>query len=201
MARFPKREADIRTLVQNIIAGLADNPDFPDPPFTPAQLQSFLDNVIALEDAQVAAQAAAQQATEAKQAGIDEMVSAAKSVLNYAEDAVHGNDAKLAALGWGGRAEPTPLQVPGQPRSLEAVKEGPGWLVLDWKKSKDGGKAAFYRVERREASGGEWTMVGTALDAEITLNNQKRGKEFEYRVIAVNKAGESAASNVVQAVL
>lgn len=201
MARFPKREADIRTLVQNIIAGLADNPDFPDPPFTPAQLQTFLDNVIALEDAQVAAQAAAQQATEAKQAGIDEMVSAAKSVLNYAEDAVHGNDAKLAALGWGGRAEPTPLQVPGQPRSLEAVKEGPGWLVLDWKKSKDGGKAAFYRVERREASGGEWTMVGTALDAEITLNNQKRGKEFEYRVIAVNKAGESAASNVVQAVL
>ena len=130
MARFPKREADIRTLVQNIIAGLTDNPDFPNPPFTPTQLQAFLDNVIALEDGQVAAQAAAQQATEAKQAGIDEMVSAAKSVLNYAEDAVHGNDAKLTALGWGGRAEPTPLQLPGQPRSLEAVKEGPGWLMI-----------------------------------------------------------------------
>ena len=38
MARFPKREADIRTLVQKIIAGLTDNPDFPDPPFTPEQL-------------------------------------------------------------------------------------------------------------------------------------------------------------------
>jgi hypothetical protein len=201
MARFPKREADIRTLVQNIIAGLADNPDFPDPPFTPAQLQAFLDNVIVLEDAQVAAQAAAQQATEAKQSGIDEMVSAAKRVLNYAEDAVNGNDAKLSALGWGGRAEPTPLQVPGQPRSLEAVKQGPGWLVLDWKKSPDGGKAAFYRVERRKASGGEWTMVGTALETEITLNNQERGKEFEYRVVAVNKTGESGSSNVVEAVL
>jgi hypothetical protein len=201
MARFPKREADIRTLVQNIIAGLTDNPDFPDPPFTPAQLQAFLNNVIALEDTQVVAQAAAQQATEAKQSGIDEMVSAAKSVLSYAENAVDGNNAKLAALGWSGRAEPTPLQVPGQPRSFEAAKEGPGWLTLDWKKSPDGGKAAFYRLERREASGGEWAMVGTALDAEITLNNQERGKEWEYRVIAVNKAGESEPSNTVTAVL
>ncbi|WP_417910506.1 hypothetical protein [Candidatus Electronema sp. PJ] len=74
MARFPKREADIRTLVQNIIAGLTGNPDFPNPPFTPAQLQAFLDNV--------------------------------------------------TALGWGGRAEPTPLQVPGQPRSFEAGRAG-----------------------------------------------------------------------------
>ena len=80
MARFPTREADIRTLVQKIIAGLTDNPDFPNPPFTPAQLQTFLDDSIALEDTQVAAQAAAQQATEAKQAGNDRMISAAKSV-------------------------------------------------------------------------------------------------------------------------
>ena len=38
MAGFPTREADIRILVQKIIAGLTDNPDFPDPPFTPEQL-------------------------------------------------------------------------------------------------------------------------------------------------------------------
>ena len=46
-----------------------------------------------------------------------------------------------------------------------------------------------------------WMMVGTALETEITLNNQERGKEWEYRVIAVNKAGESEASNTVTAVL
>lgn len=104
MARFPTREADIRILVQSIIAGLKDNPDFPNPPVSPEQLQTLLDNSIALEDAQVAAQAAAQQATE-------------------------------------------------------------------------------------------------ALETEITLNNQERGKEHEYRVIAVNKAGESDPSNTVTAVL
>ncbi|MCI5220706.1 MAG: fibronectin type III domain-containing protein, partial [Candidatus Electrothrix sp. LOE2] len=36
---------------------------------------------------------------------------------------------------------------------------------------------------------------------ETTLNNQKRGKELEYRVIAANKAGEGEASNAVMAVL
>lgn len=39
MARFPIREADIKALAQNIIHGLEGNPDFPDPPFTSAQLQ------------------------------------------------------------------------------------------------------------------------------------------------------------------
>ncbi|WP_339133546.1 MAG: hypothetical protein WGN25_13080 [Candidatus Electrothrix sp. GW3-4] len=77
---FPTREADIRLLVQKIIAGLEGNPDFPHPPVSPAQLQTLLDNSIALEDSQTVAQAAAQQATEAKQAGNDEMISAAKSV-------------------------------------------------------------------------------------------------------------------------
>ena len=201
MARFPKREANIRTLAQSIITGMDNNADFPDPPVPSNDLQDLLNNLITLEDAQVAAQAAAQQATEAKQDGLETLTSAMKKDLRYAEDAVNDNDAKLAALGWSGRAEPTALKIPGQPRSLEAPKEGPGWLFLDWKKSPDGGKAAFYRVERREPSAEEWMMVGTALETEVTLNNQERGKEWEYRVIAVNKAGESDPSNTVTAVL
>ena len=201
MARFPTREADIRTLAQNIITGLAGNANFPDPPVSPQDLQNLLDAFISLEDAQVAAQAAAQQATQAKQDGLDNLTAAMKKDLHYAEDAVNDNDAELAALGWSGKAAPTPLQVPGQPRTLEAPKEGPGWLQLDWKKPADGGRPAFYRIERREASGGDWTMVGTALESEITLNNQERGREWAYRVVAINKAGESEPSNTVEAVL
>lgn len=201
MANFPRREADIRTLAQSMITGLDGNADFPDPPVPSNDLRTLLDNLTVLEDAQVAAQAAAQQATEAKQAGMDELTAAMKKDLRYAEDAVNDNDAKLAALGWSGRATPAALQAPGQPRSLDAPKEGPGWLQLDWKKPVDGGKAAFYRIERREPSAEEWTMVGTALETETILNNQERGKEHEYRVIAANKAGESDPSNTVTAVL
>ena len=43
--------------------------------------------------------------------------------------------------------------------------------------------------------------VGTALETEITLTAQDRAKEWEYRVQAINKAGEGETSNTVMAVL
>lgn len=201
MARFPEREADIKALAQNIISGLTNNPDFPNPPFTPAQLQTLLDTFISLGDTQVADQAKAQQSTEAKQHGQEEMTSALRSVLRYAENAVNNNHAKLTALGWGGPAPRTPLQVPGQPRSLEAPRQGAGWIFLDWKAPIDGGRPASYRIERRKLPGGDWETVGMAIATEATLNNQERGKEWEYRVIAANKAGEGEPSNAAAAVL
>lgn len=39
------------------------------------------------------------------------------------------------------------------------------------------------------------------IATEATLNNQERGKEWEYRVIAANKAGEGEPSIAVMAVL
>jgi hypothetical protein len=52
-----------------------------------------------------------------------------------------------------------------------------------------------------ERPAGEWSDVATAMTSEITLNSQPRAKEFEYRVLAINKAGEGEASNSVMAVL
>ena len=108
----------------------------------------------------------------------------------------HGND--FTGSNWECRIKGSALRHIAKSAQRAPSLKG---TVDDWKKSKDGGKAAFYRVERREASGGEWAMVGTALETEITLNNQERGREWEYRVIAVNKAGESEPSNIVTAVL
>ena len=143
MARFPDREAEIKALAQSIITGLTGNPDFPDPPVSPAELQAELDSFISLCDTQTADLAKAQQSTEAKQAGRDLLTDSMKSELRYAEDAVDGNNAKLAALGWGGKAAPTHLQPPGQPRTLDAPRQGAGWLLLDWKTPADGGQTAL----------------------------------------------------------
>ncbi len=40
-----------------------------------------------------------------------------------------------------------------------------------------------------------------AIETEATLNNQERGKDWEYGVIAVNKAREGIPSNTVAAVV
>jgi len=202
MARFPRTESEVKALAQNIVTGLAANPaDYPTPPITSVDLQALLVSFITLCDDQVAAQAAAEQATETKAAGLEELITAMKADLRYAEDAVNFDDAKLTALGWGGMAAATALEVPGQPRSLESPRQGEGWIFLDWKKPADGGSVAAYKIERREQPTGTWMLVSMAIESEATLNNQERGKDWEYRIIATNKAGESIPSNTVAAVL
>ena len=202
MARFPDREAEIKALAQNIVTGLAANAaDFPTPPVASAALAALLDSFITLCDEQVAAQAAAEQVTATKNAGMEELVIAMRADLRYAEDAVSYDDAKLTALGWGGRAEATALEVPGQARALEAPQQGEGWVFLDWKKPADGGAVAAYKIERRERPAGPWTLISMAIESEATLNNQERGKDWEYRIIATNKAGDGMPSNTVAAVL
>jgi len=164
-------------------------------------LQALLTSLVTLSDEQVAALAAAEQATETKAAGLEELVTAMKADLRYAEDAVNYDDAKLTALGWGGKAAPSALEISGQPRSLEVPRQGEGWIFLDWKKPTDGGAVAAYKIERRERPSGDWMLVSMAIESEATLNNQERGKDWEYRIIATNKAGEGVPSNTVAAVL
>ncbi len=202
MARFPGREADIKVLAQQMIAGLTTQAaDFPTPPVTPVALQALLDSLNTLNDAAVAARAAAEQATQTKNAALEELVAGMQADLRYAEAAVSQDDPKLSALGWGGRAAATSLQAPGQPRALEAPRQGEGWVFLDWKEPAEGGKPAAYKIERRERPAGDWALVSLAIESEAMLTGQERGKDWEYRVIATNKAGEGLASNTVGAVL
>jgi len=202
MARFPRTESEIKALAQNIVTGLAANAaDFAAPPVASIALQALLDSFITLCDEQVAALSAAEQVTQTKAAGLEELITAMKADLRYAEDAVNYDDAKLTALGWGGKSAATALEVPGQPRSLEVPRQGEGWIFLDWKKPADGGAVAAYKIERRERPTGEWMLVNMAIESEATLNNQERTKDWEYRIIATNKSGESIPSNTVAAVL
>jgi hypothetical protein len=48
---------------------------------------------------------------------------------------------------------------------------------------------------------GVWQEVVTAIETESTLVDQPKGKELEYRVIAINKSGEGQPSNTVMVVL
>ena len=119
----------------------------------------------------------------------------------YAENVTNSDDAALNYLGWGAHHEPVRLTPPGQTRHLEAPRQGDGWIALDWKQPDEGGKAAAYKIQRREGDSETWLDAGMAMDTEVTLTNQPRGVRLEFHVVAANKAGEGEPSNGVLATL
>jgi hypothetical protein len=200
MPRFPKSQAQIIAFAEQLWLGLLNNqPVFPQPPVHPIQL---LINKLTYQTQQglfLAARAAAEQATGDKDDALENLIEALKNDIRYAENIVNFDDDKLKLIGWAGKKAKTPLTSLGQVRMLEAAKQGKGWVFLDWKASADGGKPKAYKVQRR--SGENWADVATAILTEATLVDQPEKTQLEYRVIAVNKAGEGQASNTIMVVL
>jgi hypothetical protein len=198
MAQFPSRQAEILTLAQAVVAGLrANSALFPAPPVSAATLRANLKSFIAANDEAAAARVAAEQASATKAARLQTLVTDLKTILRYAEYTAYGDKSKLSRLGWGRRpARNTPL-LPGAVRSLTIPERGNGWVVLRWKAPADGGAVASYKVERRERPDGEWTLISVAAKPGPTLDTPERGKEWEYRIIAVNRAGVGAPSKTV----
>jgi len=143
----------------------------------------------------------AQAATATKDEVLADLVDSMKDDIRYAENTVDFDDEKLKLIGWAGRKTATALAIPGQARLLEAPKQGEGWVFLDWKAPTDGGNPSAYKVMRRERPAGLWEDVATAVITEATLVEQPRGKELEYRIVAVNKTGDGPPSNTAMVVL
>jgi hypothetical protein len=91
--------------------------------------------------------------------------------------------------------------VPGQPRQLVVYPQGEGWLELQWLAPVEGGKVSTYNVRRRLRTEESWTLIVSSFERKVTMQNQPRGVELEYSVVATNKAGDGPMSNAVQVVL
>ncbi len=202
MARFPKKEAEIAALAEQLRRGLMVNASiYPQPPVSPLAIK--IKNILysSRRDNFIAKQAAVEEATTAKDEALEELVEAMKANIRYAENTVNYDDDKLKLIGWAGKKAATPLARPGQVRLLEASKQGDGWVFLDWKAPFDGGKPKAYKIQRRNRDNGSWSDVATAIISEATVVEQPQKQELEYRVIAVNKAGEGSPSNTAMVVL
>ncbi len=205
MATFPKAEAEVVTLAQAMVTGLtgtaADPSAFPTPPVPVAELATLLAAFTTARNAAMTAESAAQQAVDAKDGTLGELVESMKNDLRYAETVAKGDSALLSSIGWSGRRPPTPLQPAGQALMLEVRSQGEGSVDLTWKPPIDGGKPSAYRILRRERPEGPWIQVEAVFETTVSLTDQPRGKEYEYRVIAANRAGEGEPSNTVMVVL
>nr|VFK50917.1 MAG: hypothetical protein BECKTUN1418D_GA0071000_100321 [Candidatus Kentron sp. TUN] len=176
MSKFPKDETNILALGREMADGFRAKIDiFPAPPIDIEGLEAC----IKARERAVAAQAAAEQATAAKNSAFRILIENMRTDLRYAENTVN-DDAQLKYIGWSGRKPKTPLAAPGQVRALVVQEQGEGWIHLGWGKPTEGGKVAAYKVQRREpAEGMDWLEAG----------------------VAINKTGEGEASNTVTVVL
>jgi len=202
MGSFPRTEPEVMSLATTMGVGLAGNVDiYRAPPVAVLDLANLSHAYATARNAAVAAQAAAEQATTDKEAALAALIDGMKSDLRYAENTVDYDNDKLLLIGWSGRHPKTPLQPPGQTRLLTVVEQGEGSVSLNWKAPDEGGKPSAYKVLRRERPAGSWQDVATAVVCGADLTGQERGKEFEFRIVAINKAGEGEPSNTVLVVL
>lgn len=210
MPRYPAQQAQILALAEAMIGGYTEHAAlFPnaDAPL----LQSLRDTYNSAAAVQTDAMAAAQLATEAKQAALNQLQTVIKQQLKQSQIDTAANPENLNYIGWGPRAEARSIETPGQPMKLKSIDEGAGTLLIEWKRPArgSGGPVRTYIIERRELitdkddndKTSKWKQTALSLETTASLKDQPRGVQLEYRVKTINKAGQSPPSNTVAIVL
>lgn len=209
---YPSKKADKDVLYEAILAGIAANPlDYPNGPGNIFNTTVLNTRVTAKNTAvtdRLQKEGVFRVAVETENLSYASVDDEARRLITLAEAQHAGQPEKLLLIGWGPRTPPQSVP-PGQPRQLEAFPQLQTALVLDWKAPApgSGGNVAFYRVERQTKTlAGQvtepWGVWSTqAVASEITLTGLERGVEYEFRIVAVNAAGDSIPSNTAAAVL
>jgi serine/threonine protein kinase/predicted RNA-binding protein with TRAM domain len=88
-----------------------------------------------------------------------------------------------------------PFDPPGPPGEPEGTEIGGDFVSLSWEKprSDGGGRILGYYVEKKEASADNWSRVNAVPTPATIFNvpNLIEDREYDFRVFAVNEAGES----------
>lgn len=201
MPRFPRRTANVVGLAENVIRGLGDlKSELPAPPRSADQLKNLVDAFQAARREALEANVAARASQKAKKAAFEELVEGLKADVGYAMVMLRGNRVLLRGLGWAWPRARRPLEAPGQVLNIKMVEQGATFIELAWDALFDGGTVATYQVQRRQ-KGKVWENVATAMGIKSRLENQPRGVDLEFQVLALNRAGSGMQSGVVTAVL
>ncbi|XP_067934437.1 twitchin-like [Watersipora subatra] len=93
-----------------------------------------------------------------------------------------------------------PYDTPGAPGIPEVEEVGNDFVNLSWEKPADdgGGRITGYIVERREPKAEKWTRVNytPVMALQYNIANLIEDFTYEFRVLAVNEAGEGKPSAI-----
>ncbi len=88
--------------------------------------------------------------------------------------------------------------LPGAPGKPDVTKVDSTYISIKWTPPKtDGGSPITgYIIEKKETTATRWgkAIKETVTELEKTIKNLLEGKEYEFRVAAVNKAGQGPFS-------
>lgn len=121
----------------------------------------------------------------------------------------HEYEFRVMAENVNGRSEPLstetpvlakdPFGTPGKPGKPEVTDRDYDHIDIEWMAPKeDGGHPiSHYDVERKDMKTGRWIKVNTAPVKGTAFSDDRvqKGHSYEYRVIAVNKAGPGKPSD------
>ncbi|XP_053200690.1 twitchin-like isoform X3 [Panonychus citri] len=98
----------------------------------------------------------------------------------------------------------TVLDKPSAPEGpLEVSNVHAEGCKLKWKKPKDDGGVPIehYAIEKMDTATGRWVPCGRAFEPQFEVANLEPGKEYKFRVAAVNAEGESVPLEAEQAII
>lgn len=200
---WPESEDAILDVAEELIRMLRAHPDaFPNPPHSADELQAAVEGFRAL---QAESDQADSRMLHAYLAGQETLRTLRHEVTQHGADVevnVLGHPERLSWQGWGGRAGAGEWEPPGAVRDFTVDSTASDWILkLTWRPPADGGPAATYVVQRRKPRG-DWTNRYVDLPGnDCLLLNEPKGIELDYRVVAVNPAGEGEPGEVVTVVL
>lgn len=95
-----------------------------------------------------------------------------------------------------------PSELPGAPESPQVSDIFKDCCTITWQAPASDGGAAItgYWLERRQTSSSRWMKVNKEAVTDLTVTDTQliENNEYEYRVMAENKAGVGPASNASQ---
>lgn len=92
-----------------------------------------------------------------------------------------------------------PFGVPGKPGKPQVVDQDVDHIEIQWESPRDdgGNPITHYDVERKDVKTGRWIKVNTSPVKGTSFCDERvqKGRTYEYRVTAVNKAGPGKPSD------
>jgi hypothetical protein len=191
--RFNRLSAvDKASLAQHVIGKMTNNPHFPNPTPSLANLSSAAK---ALADKQ-AEMDGSKVKTEARNRAEDNLDKMMRQLQSYVSMIANGDRQIILSSGMDVRSPRTVRQKPGAVTDITIkLSQFPGSIDIKWKGQ---GRNCVYRVwaTTNPQDNTSWKLLNSTTRQRITIDGLESGVVYYFRIVCFNSAGEGPHSEV-----